>query len=104
MISDEKRQYILDALESFGDNGATVKQLSEKIHIGTSGTASYVCRLRRAGYIIEIGKVPTRSTPIYAVNNGKYQPDEPDIFEQCRANWQGYKIHKIFGRASRHAA
>ncbi|EBU7764559.1 winged helix-turn-helix domain-containing protein [Salmonella enterica subsp. enterica serovar Rovaniemi] len=104
MISDEKRQYILDALESFGDNGATVKQLSERIHIGTSGTASYVCRLRRAGYIIEIGKVPTRSTPIYVVNNGKYQSDEPDIFEQCRANWQGYQIHKIFGSASRQVA
>ncbi|EBF8121288.1 winged helix-turn-helix transcriptional regulator [Salmonella enterica subsp. enterica] len=104
MISAEKRRQILSALESFGANGATVKQLSEKIHIGTSGTASYVCRLRRAGYIIEIGKVPTRSTPIYVVNNGKYQQDEPDIFEQCRANWQGYKIHKIFGSASRHAA
>ncbi|MFP5932945.1 winged helix-turn-helix domain-containing protein [Salmonella sp. 741265069_HSA] len=101
MISEEKRQQILSALESFGANGATVKQLSEKIHIGTSGTASYVCRLRRAGYIIEIGKVPTRSTPIYVVNNGKYLPDEPDIFEQCRANWQGYQIHKIFGSAGR---
>ncbi|ECK9578001.1 winged helix-turn-helix domain-containing protein [Salmonella enterica subsp. enterica serovar Apeyeme] len=104
MISAEKRQQILSALESFGANGATVKQLSEKIHIGTSGTASYVCRLRRDGYIIEIGKVPTRSTPIYVVNNGKYLPDEQDIFEQCRANWQGYQIHKIFGSASRHAA
>ncbi|EBD8879639.1 winged helix-turn-helix domain-containing protein [Salmonella enterica subsp. arizonae serovar 13,23:gz51:-] len=104
MISEEKRQQILTAIESFGASGATVKQLSEKIHIGTSGTASYVCRLRRDGYIIEIGKVPTRSTPIYVVNNGKYQPEGPDIFEQCRANWQGYQIHKIFGSASRHTA
>lgn len=104
MISDEKRQQILTALESFGANGATVKQLSEKIHIGVSGAASYVCRLRRAGHIIAIGKVPTRSTPIYVVNNGKYQPEEPDIFEQCRANWQGYQIHKIFGSASRASA
>lgn len=101
MISDEKRQQILTALESFGGSGATVKQLSEKINIGVSGTASYVCRLRRAGYIIAIGKVPTRSTPIYVVNNGKYKPEEPDIFEQCRSVWAGYKIHKIFGSAGK---
>ncbi|MGU6743950.1 hypothetical protein ACV2F4_07895 [Salmonella enterica subsp. houtenae serovar 6,7:z4,z24:-] len=101
MISQQKRQQILDALDSFGVNGATVKQLSEKINIGISGTASYVCRLRRAGDIIQIGKVPTRSTPIYVVNNGKYEPEEPNIFEQCKTNWQGYRIHKIFGSAGR---
>ncbi|ASG63918.1 hypothetical protein CEW81_18190 [Kluyvera genomosp. 3] len=27
--------------------------------------------------------------------------EKMDIFDQCRANWQGYKLHKVFGSAGR---
>ncbi|MEL4016999.1 hypothetical protein [Dryocola clanedunensis] len=28
---------------------------------------------------------------------------QPSITELCRANWQGYSIHKIFGSGGKHA-
>lgn len=27
--------------------------------------------------------------------------EKMDVFDQCRANWQGYTIHRIFGSAGR---
>lgn len=27
------------------------------------------------------------------------KPDAPSVADVCRQNWQGYKIHKIFGSA-----
>ena len=31
----------------------------------------------------------------------KAESSDGDIFEQCRKNWSGYQIHKIFGSAGR---
>ncbi|WP_333498529.1 hypothetical protein [Kluyvera sp. CHPC 1.2972] len=42
----------------------------------------------------------------FAIGNGTGAPPSgvPTIFDQCRQNWSGYNIHKIFGATSRSVA
>lgn len=100
-MSPEKKAQILGVIESMGEKGATVRQVADAMNIGISGVGRYMCELRDAGEIKVVGRVSRVKTPVYMVGNDASLCDGVDIFEQCRQNWRGYSIHKIFGSASR---
>lgn len=98
-MSPKKKAQILSAIASFGDAGVTVSTLARTLKVCDSGVARYVLELRRAGEVAQMGVTEATRAPIYIVSSGAEVPAGIDIFEQCRATWQGYRIHKIFGSA-----
>lgn len=103
-MTPRQQQRILAILASFGESGATVSQAASQACISHGGMAGYLRQLRAAGLITYMGMTPDNRAPIYAVGTGVVIEPEPSIFDQCRQNWQGYQIHKIFGSASRTTA
>lgn len=57
--------------------------------------ASAVAEMRRTGRIVRVDK--GGNTAVYEL---RADPKLP-VTEQCRQNWSGYHIHKIFGSAGR---
>lgn len=94
-MKQSKRAEVFRALHLYGKEGATVRQISIAINRTKSGTAGYLRELVKDGLAMVIGR--TGSAPIYAVKKGAEIEPEVDIFEQCRQNWSGYQIHKVFG-------
>lgn len=90
-----KRADVLRALKLYGAEGATASQVAKIIHRSPSGAAGYLRELKKGGYVAIIGR--KRCAPIYAIKHGVEIEPEVDIFEQCRNNWSGYQIHKVFG-------
>lgn len=90
-----KRAEVIRALKLYGVEGATVRQISIIIHRTPSGTAGYLRELVKDGSAMVIGR--TGCAPIYALKKGVEVEPEKDIFEQCRENWGGYQVHKVFG-------
>ncbi|EAW6535078.1 TPA_asm: hypothetical protein GDL74_17840 [Salmonella enterica] len=75
---------------------ATMAQLREGISDFTATqVSSAVAEMRRTGRIVRVDK--GGNTAVYEL---RADPKLP-ITEQCRQNWQGYQIHKIFGSAGR---
>ena len=56
---------------------------------------SAIQAMRQRGELVAVDKV--RGRPVYELR----APHTLPIFEQCRQNWQGYRIHKVFGAAGR---
>ncbi|MGK3630402.1 hypothetical protein ACSLOU_00645 [Enterobacter cloacae] len=90
-----KRAEVIRALHLYGIEGATVRQVSIIIHREMSGTAGYLRGLVKDGVAVVIGR--KGCAPIYALNKGVEIEPVVDIFEQCRQNWSGYQVHKVFG-------
>ncbi|MDT0637678.1 ArsR family transcriptional regulator [Citrobacter werkmanii] len=176
-INPSRKLEALALISAAGNEGATVRDLSESMCMTKSGVGRYIKQLRDAGLITEVGQVPGTRIPIYMAGDGKgfvhaerkttkdiimdflnengdstaqqivdahpevnYNtvatmitklrhlnmietkipgrggrpavyglglPDaslDGDIFEQCKRNWGGYHIHKIFGSAGRVSA
>ncbi|HEY2454117.1 MAG TPA: hypothetical protein VGI71_16100 [Scandinavium sp.] len=80
---------------------ATVSQISEAYPgVSYSGIAWALKSLTEKGQV-EIVKMRTGRTPaIYRAGRELAMENLP-IAEQCRRNWRGYHIHKIFGSAGR---
>lgn len=59
-----------------------------------------------AKYLVTQGRIYRAMPGTFAIGNGTGTPPSgvPTIFDQCRKNWSGYHIHKIFGSASRATA
>ena len=100
-MSPEKRAEVLRALHLFGREGATNAQLSKVLRRTPSGVAGYMRELVKDGAVFIIGHAERTKAPTFVMTEGQSIPPVEDIFEQCRQNWQGYHIHKIFGSASR---
>jgi len=96
-MSPKKAQQVLAAIARRGGAGATVRQISDIMGIGDTGVRRYVAELRRAGKIVIAGEARGGVIPIYVLKDGALTTAEQDIFEQCRTNWSGYRIHKVFG-------
>lgn len=90
-----KRAEVIRALHLYGIEGATVRQVSVVIHRTMSGTAGYLRELVKSGEAVVIGR--KGCAPVYALRAGVEVEPEKDIFEQCRENWSGYQVHKVFG-------
>lgn len=108
-MNQEKRERLLGLIARRGAAGCTTGELAEETGVSDPRMTRDFAELRDSGYIVAIGKVKNRTgkrgrVACYHINDGAAETLEPDIFEQCRANWQGYKIHKIFGSASRASA
>ncbi|WP_419057418.1 type IV toxin-antitoxin system AbiEi family antitoxin domain-containing protein [Kluyvera georgiana] len=56
-----------------------------------------------AKYATTKGLIHRVAPGTFALGNGTGTPlsGVPTIFDQCRQNWRGYQIHKIFGSAGR---
>lgn len=100
-MSPEKKQQIADVIKSFGDSGATALQVAEVIGVHASGVRRQICELRDNGELVVVARITRNKTPVYALRGAALLDDGADVFEQCRQNWQGYSIHKIFGSAQR---
>lgn len=104
-MSPQKRIEVLRALKLFGKAGATNRQLAKALGKHARTASHYTCALEKLGDIIDVGRSSEFAAErIFAINDGSPDidtPNEPSIFEQCRQNWQGYRIHKIFGSAGR---
>ncbi|EAR7791790.1 hypothetical protein NUC16_003198 [Salmonella enterica] len=75
---------------------ATMEQLREEVSGFTANQVkSAVAEMRRTGRIVRVDKGGNTAT--YEL---RADPKLP-ITEQCRQNWRGYQIHKIFGSAGR---
>ncbi|QKN82213.1 hypothetical protein [Scandinavium goeteborgense] len=76
---------------------ATVSQISEMYpDVSYSGIAWALKSLTDKGQV-EVIKMRTGRTPaIYRAGRELAMEDLP-ITEQCRRNWHGYHIHKVFG-------
>lgn len=98
MISKEKRAIVLSALSAYGAEGATCTQLAKVLRRTNSGIAAYMRDLMTLGDVVMI-EVRSRGAKAYAVTESGREGAvaEKDVFESCRENWQGYKIHKVFG-------
>lgn len=94
-MKGDKRERILRILKTYGAQGATVRQISIAVHRTPSGTAGYLRALVADGLVSVVGR--TGCAPIYALKAGVEVKPEKDIFEQCRENWHGYRVHKVFG-------
>lgn len=80
---------------------ATVSQISEMYpDVSYSGIAWALKSLTEKGQV-EVIKMRTGRTPaIYRAGRALAMENLPTT-EQCRRNWHGYHIHKIFGSAGR---
>ncbi|ELX2477658.1 hypothetical protein QK221_001104 [Salmonella enterica] len=75
---------------------ATMKQIREEVSDFTAEQVRCaVNEMRRTGRIVRVDK--GGNTAVYEL---RADPKLP-ITEQCRQNWRGYQIHKIFGSAGR---
>ncbi|EAT3568270.1 hypothetical protein DMH99_09995 [Salmonella enterica] len=73
-----------------------MEQLREEVSGFTANQVkSAVAEMRRTGRIVRVDKGGNTAT--YEL---RADPKLP-ITEQCRQNWRGYQIHKIFGSAGR---
>lgn len=103
-MTPKQQQKILSVIASFGSGGATVSQAAHSANISHGGMAGYIRELRAAGLVKGMGMAPDNRSPMYAVGADVVIEPEQSIFDQCRQNWQGYWVHKIFGSAGRVAA
>lgn len=103
-MTPRQQQKILNVLASFGESGATVSQAAHRACISHGGMAGYIRELRAAGLVMGMGMAPDNRSPMYAIGDEVVIEPEQSIFDQCRQNWQGYQVHKIFGSTSRATA
>lgn len=114
-----KQKAIVDFIETNGP--ATPRQIRKLLGCDIREAYDRLKRLRMAGIVKNIGKPKrpeyqlvqrwqekiTRTRPAPAAPAAKAKPPAkaakapaaPSIADVCRQNWQGYKIHKIFGSA-----
>lgn len=114
-----KQKAIVDFIEANGP--ATPRQIRKLLGCDIREAYDRLKRLRMAGIVKNIGKPKhpeyqllqrwqekiTRTRPEPAAPAAKAKPPAkaasapsgPSIADVCRQNWQGYKIHKIFGSA-----
>ncbi|MBF4179686.1 hypothetical protein [Lelliottia nimipressuralis] len=101
-MSPDKKSQILTALASFGGAGATVADLAKKLQEHRSGPARCILEMRKTGEVVQVGTVS--GAAVYAPSGSAVAEATMSIFDQCRQNWRGYHIHKIFGSAGRVSA
>lgn len=79
-------------------------RISKVLRRTPSGVAGYMRELVASGAVSIIGYAERTKAPTFVLAEGQSIPVEADIFDECRANWRGYHIHKIFGSAGRMSA
>ncbi|TKV08240.1 hypothetical protein FDX19_15495 [Citrobacter sp. wls619] len=93
------RELILDHLRAHGES--TIHQIiKSNPKADYNKVATMMAKLRGYALVENVtvgrgGKPSTYKLGRLALNQGG------SIFDQCRQNWSGYAIHKIFGSASR---
>lgn len=115
-----KQKAIVEFIEANGP--VTPRQIRKLLGCDIREAYDRLKRLRMAGIVKNIGKPKhpeyqmvqrwqekiTRTRPAPAAPAAKVKPSAegvqppppaPSIADICRQNWQGYKIHKIFGSA-----
>lgn len=82
----------------------SVTQVVEQLGCKRTSTATALQRLVARNLLVITKVVGNQRFYQEAGKAALEELKKPDIFEQCRQNWSGYAIHKIFGSASRAAA
>ncbi|HCR0680434.1 TPA: hypothetical protein OMT00_001637 [Klebsiella aerogenes] len=62
-----------------------------------------VSNLFQRGELIPVGHRIGNKPQVFRLKR-KMASEDLDIVEQCKCNWQGYQIHKIFGSGGRVSA
>ncbi len=98
-----KQKAIVEFIEANGP--ATPRQIRKLLGCDIREAYDRLKRLRMAGIVKNIGKPKHPEYQLVQRWQEKIkQPKQqrtaaPSVADICRQNWQGYKIHKIFGSA-----
>lgn len=82
----------------------SVTQIVERLGLRRTSTATALQRLVARNLLVITKVVGNQRFYQEAEKAALEELKKPDIFEQCRQNWRGYHIHKIFGSTSRATA
>lgn len=102
-VENHVKNAVLDFLEDAGR--FTITDIVRETGYGESSVRSALIRMIDGGIIKKVAIGEGRRMVYEVVSEDTLfnvsASEKMDVFEECRANWQGYAIHRIFGSAGR---
>ena len=83
------------------DKGTRAEIAAMFPQLGRGGIDSMISNMSARGQLSIAAQRSNNSPAVYKLNKQEDASRDLDIVEQCRQNWQGYRIHKVFGAAGR---